>query len=135
MENFADFQQRLAVLGIEHIGILEPLCYWDITYWDCCLWADDDMEVLERQIHNVLFPEMQFLWDEYCRKRGLDPKTTPSDHKWCNAKCDVQGIWGHIFNKRNVFVTSDRNFHASQKKQKLIELGQTGSSDPHPQQS
>jgi hypothetical protein len=32
MENFGDFQRRLAVLGIEHIGILQPMFYSDITY-------------------------------------------------------------------------------------------------------
>lgn len=48
---------------------------------------------------------------------------TTIDRKWKNAKCDVLAIWSHAFRKRQVFVTTDRNFHKTSKKSRLIGLG------------
>jgi hypothetical protein len=42
---------------------------------------------------------------------------------WRNRNCDVQAIWSHIHHKRDVFVTSDCNFHKADKKAALIALG------------
>jgi len=43
----------------------------------------------------------------------------------CRARL---AIWSHIHHKRDVFVTSDENFHGTAKKLALIALGQTKSS-------
>ena len=42
--------------------------------------------------------------------------------KWRNAKCDVQAFWSHVHGQRDVFVTSDGNFHAASKRSQLIAL-------------
>jgi hypothetical protein len=54
---------------------------------------------------------------------GLDAAAPASDRRWRNAKCDVQAIWSHIHRKRDVFVTSDGNFHSPANKARLITLG------------
>lgn len=128
LESFGEFQQRLNSLDLGHLPLLSPMFYWDITFWDVSLMSgdepDDPMELLERRIHEILFPNMPFLWADYCAARDLDStKSIEIDRKWRNAKCDVQALWSHIFHNRDVFVTSDKNFQSRDKKEKLLVLG------------
>jgi hypothetical protein len=122
IENFATFQARLAGLGIGHLHLLRPMAYCDITFCDWCVFTDESMVHLERQIHTILFPNIEFDWTDYCHARGLDP-AAGIDHTWRNAKCDVQMIWTHMHHKREVFVTRDGNFHKPPNKAGLIALG------------
>ena len=123
LESFTEFQQRLVILGLGALEILPPIFYYDITFWDWCIWADDDaMVALERQIHEVLFPASPFLWTDFCAAGGLDPATA-SDSTWRNHKCDVLALWSHIHHARDVFVTNDGVFHQSTKVPILIGLG------------
>lgn len=123
LENFAGFQQRLANLGLGTLEILRPILYWDITFWDWSLGAGDKELALERQIHDVLFPAAPFLWPDFCTANGLDAAASPLNSKWRNHKCDVLALWSHIHQARDVFVTSDGNFHAETKKAALVVLG------------
>jgi len=123
LQNFSEFQQRLAALKLDSLEILRPIFYWDISFWDWCYWADERMLALERKIHEVLFPDVPFLWPEYCAANGLDPNESLQNSAWQNYKCDVLSLWSHIHATRDVFVTSDRNFHAETKKPRLIALG------------
>ena len=115
LESFDKFKARIASLGLGHLELLKPLAYWDITFWDFSLWSDDTMVQTERKIHEILFPNIEFLWPDFCAARGLAPETTPPDRKWRNAKCDVLAYWSHVHAGRAVFVTSDRNFHTTAK--------------------
>lgn len=123
LESFSEFQQRIASLGLAPLELLPPMFYWDVTYWDWCIWSDSEMEAEENKIHEILFPNVEFLWQDYCAVRGWKPNDVALTHGWRNPKCDVQALWSHIFHKRDVFVTTDRNFHAQSKKQKLMALG------------
>jgi hypothetical protein len=127
IEDFQHFEHRLGKLGISHLRLLLPIFYFDITFWGHSLWADAGMQALERNIHQVLFPRVEFLWQDYCRSRKLDPAmssaASPLGHKWRNAKCDVLTIWSHVHHERGVFVTSDRQFHKHSKKPALLSLG------------
>lgn len=122
LESFSVFQQRLELLGLAGLELLYPMAYWDITFIDASLWSDDAMQMLEQSIHEILFPGMPYLWQDYCALKGLNASSAPLDMKWKNAKCDVQAFWCHAWRQRDVFVTSDRNFHAPSKKQKLLDL-------------
>ncbi|MBV8891626.1 hypothetical protein [Bradyrhizobium sp.] len=123
IQNIAEFHARMAELGLGHLDALKPMGYWDVTLYDWSLSVDDPaMEELEQKIHAALFPDVAFSWADYCRANGLDPASTPTG-KWRNCKCDVQAIWAHIYGQRDVFVTSDRNFHVATKKATLIGLG------------
>ena len=53
LETFSEFQVRMASLNLGHLPLLLPMMYWDVTYWDECLWADEQMAKLEQQIHEV----------------------------------------------------------------------------------
>lgn len=121
--NFGEFRDRVASIGLGAAGILKPIAYWDISFWDWCVWADDEMVDLEKRIHVILFPNIEFSYREFCVKRGFDPDDGEMDSKWRNAKCDVLCLWSHIWYGGGVFVTSDNNFHGATKKSALLSLG------------
>jgi hypothetical protein len=120
IRNFEEFRNRLVSLGLGQLKVILPMAYFDISFLDHCLLIDDAMVKLEHEIHLILFPTVQFLWQDYCRANSLDPPPNPPTGTWRNNKCDVQAICSHIHRKRDVFVTSDSNFH---KKAALIALG------------
>jgi hypothetical protein len=122
ISTFTQFQERLAALDLAHLDILRPMMYWDVTFWDWCIWPDDEAKSIEQQLHHILFPSVEFLWQDYCQTHGLD-RAAPVAGRWRNSKCDVQAIWTHVHEKRDVFVTSDEKFHAPSKKATLIALG------------
>lgn len=122
LESFATFQERIASLKLGHLDLLFPMFYWDVVFWDACLWVEPDMVALESKIQNILFPNIPVSWPDYCSKRGIDTSIPNRDTKWKNAKCDVQAFWCHAYRNRNVFVTSDKNYHAASKKPHLVAL-------------
>ena len=121
-QNFSEFKEKLRAIGLQDLELLPPLAYWDICFWDHCVWADGK-DMLESQIHAILFPAIEFLWPEYASARGLLINNAPPDKTWRNAKCDVLGLWCHIKHGGGVFVTSDSNFHATTKQATLRVLG------------
>lgn len=126
LESFEIFTQRLNSLSLGHLGLCLPLAYFDITYWDHCLLAGPEMTNLDEQIHRILFPKIPPSFQIFCAERGLTMQMDIKDKQkaiWRNAKCDVQAIWSHINAKRDVFVSSDMNFHQPSTKALLIELG------------
>jgi hypothetical protein len=120
--NFEQFIERVTKLGLGNLDILDPMAYWDVSFWDHGLRSDESMLALERKIHEMLFPKVEFDWPAFCAARGIDVNSPHLDDKWRNAKCDVQAFWSHAYRKRDVFVTSDSNFHAKTKKPRLLEL-------------
>lgn len=123
MEDFGEFRKRLKSMGLEHLPVVFPLAYFDITFWDVSLLADDEMEQLERKIHQIMFPSVEFLWADFSKTNRLDPNNPPHGTKWANCKCDVQALWSHMHHKREVFVTADSDFHKASVKPALIALG------------
>lgn len=119
-KNFSEFQAKLAAIGFNALELLSPLAYWDVCFWDHCVGADEN-DTLERQIHDVLFPSIEFAWPNYAKAHGMPLDSL--DKNWRNAKCDVLGLWCHIKHGGGVFVTSDTNFHAETKVAKLQALG------------
>ena len=125
--SFDEFRRRLLTIGLgSNIEVLAPMAYFDLTYWDNCVSADDSMEQLERRIHEILFHHVEFAYVAFCQSRGLDPTAvfnTAETKTWRGAKCDVQTLWAHIWYHGDIFVTSDKNFHKATKKPRLQALG------------
>jgi hypothetical protein len=121
--NFTEFKEKIAAVGLGYVDILKPIGYYDITFWDWCLYAGAEMEELERKIHEILFPNIEFNYKEFCRKRSLASNGKEIDHHWQNAKCDVLALWSHIHYGSGNFVTTDKNFHKKTKRTALITLG------------
>jgi hypothetical protein len=116
------FQTFLESLGLTGFEELHPMAYLDICYLDHCLLTDPEMERLERQVHDILFPTVEFRYEDHAARAALstDP---PFDKRWLNAKCDVHAIWSHIWHRADIFVTEDVNFHKATKKPRLVALG------------
>lgn len=121
--NFAQFQEFLEQIGCDKCELLNPMAYFGISYFDHAVYADANMESIERKIHSILFPNIPFQYAEYRKRFRLDPNNEIVDRKWRNAKCDVQAMWCHIYYGNDTFVTGDRNFHKVTKKPKLVALG------------
>ncbi len=122
-QNFSEFTARLDRLGLNGIPILPPMLYLGVAFFGQALLAGGPMIDLERQIHEILHPEMVFDYIGYCARRGIDPNANPLDRKWLNAKCDVQIVWSHIYHGGGTLVTNDENFLKSTKLSRLIGLG------------
>ena len=118
LSSFADFEKRLRILGLDHLTVLYPMGYWDVTFSDRCVFGGPQEFGLEEGIHGILFASIPF-----------DPTPIASDarqmQKWRSAKCDVQAFWAHVHHQRDAFVTSDENFHKATKKPKLIALAKS----------
>ena len=121
-DDFAAFRAHLAALDLARLEILKPMACFDISFPDWCTEADDAMKLLEQHIHDVLFPQSQFTWEDYCEEHGIDPSFSPRGD-WRKSKCAVQSMWAHIQNGRDVFVTIEDNFHKPAAKAALIGLG------------
>jgi hypothetical protein len=122
-ENFAEFKQKIAAIGLEDIEIFPTLAYVGLAFLDFCILAGEEEIASERRIHEILFPTIEFDYSQYCKHRGIEAAGDIVDPKWRNAKCDVLTLWGHINFGGDIFVTSDRNFHKQTKKARLISLG------------
>ena len=71
IENFVEFRRRMEALGLAHLDGLAPMAYHDVTFMDWSLWSDNSMQELERKIHEALFPNVEFIWQDYCRANNL----------------------------------------------------------------
>lgn len=119
---FEVFKRKLSQVGLGDTEILAPIGYWNLIYFDFCLWADNELVDLEKRIHRVLFPEIAFVLQDHLGEtvgKGRDVR----ERRWRNDKCDVLALWSHIHHGCSVFVTSDENYHATTKKDRLKELG------------
>ena len=121
--NFSVFKERINRIGLSDVEILKPICYWDVSFWEYCIWSDKVMLQLEEDIHKILFPTIEFNYSKYCKHQGLIEKTEDICGKWVNRKCDVLIMWCHIWYKGDVFVTRDKQFFKETKKPLLEKLG------------
>ncbi len=127
---YDDFTNYLKSIGCETLDELEPMAYWDIAYWDHALWSGDSMKEFEKKIHEILFPNLEFEYQTFCKAKGIDPDAKPLDKKWLNAKADVQSIWSHINSGNDIFITQDKNYLKDQKRQLLVTLGAKNINSP-----
>jgi hypothetical protein len=110
LSTFKDFTAWVQRLGLGDLEILMPICMWDITYWDWCVWGDDDgpLSRLYEDIGKVLFPGT---W-------GVDGRVGR------NKICDVLMMWSHIHYGGDAFVTANTDdFTRPSRRTALTALG------------
>lgn len=122
LRDFGEFQKRLIRCGLEDAEILRTLGRYGMAYYDWFVWADDAGVALERQLHDVLFPQIEYEYSDYASARRLD-LNDELDHGWRNPRCDVLAMWSHIRYTGDVFVTSDDVFHSREKNAVLLAMG------------
>jgi hypothetical protein len=123
LENFGQFQARLAALGLGHLPLLRPVLVLGVSYVEWAVSAGpDDVDLLKR-IHDVLFPEQPYdLQEALAAEEGqVDPEVV--EQKWRGRQMDVHALWCHLHYDGDVFITSDRNFFKQQKRAPLASLG------------
>ena len=122
-DDFDAFRDHLAALDLARLEILKPMACFDISFPDWCIEPDGVMAALEKKIHDILFPQSEFDWQDYADANDLDPDSLSPYGDWRRHKCAVLEMWSHIHNKRDVFVTADDEFHKPAKKAALLTLG------------
>jgi hypothetical protein len=116
-EHYERFEELLTAARIEHLPRLNPMLIFDVTFWDRCIWASDEMTVLAQNIESTLFGNAQPI---DVAGEGLD---SPAGRKWLNRICDIHTMWCHIQNGNEIFITTDGNFKKATKLPKLHALG------------
>ena len=111
------FEQLLDEAGVARAPRLSPMMYWDVTFWDHAVWADEKMIDQAKQIEDILFGQSKSI------DIDGEPDDSPKVAAWLNRLCDVQTMWCHIQSGNDAFVTSDRNFFKATKLPRLLTLG------------
>jgi hypothetical protein len=116
-DHYEKFEELLKSAGVEYLPRLDPMGVFDVTFFDKCVFADDEMKKLSTEIESVLFPDQS---NVDVATLGLD---SPEGKKWLNRLCDVHTMWCHIKYGNEVFLTTDANFKKQTKLPKLVALG------------
>jgi hypothetical protein len=116
-DKYEKFEELLSKTGLSHLPRLNPMMISDVTFWDRCVWPDDSTNKLAADIEDALFGEAERI---DIVSVGLD---SLEGGKWLNRLCDVHGMWCHIKNGNDVFLTTDNNFSKETKLPKLLALG------------
>lgn len=110
IKNFSEFKTKIFAIAelrkIDNAQILKPMGIWDFSFWDWCLAGGGTMPKLKKDILTVLFPN-------FTLTEGVNSKIR-------NQLADVMTFWCHVYYKRDVFITSDNNFHKNSDKLKSI---------------
>ncbi|MBI3917197.1 MAG: hypothetical protein HY322_09340 [Betaproteobacteria bacterium] len=124
-DHYEKFEELLAAAGISRLPRLNPMPILDVTFFDRCILADEDMIKLATAIEDALFSEASRI---DIASVGLD---SPAGGKWLNRLCDVHSMWCHIRNGNEVFLTTDSNFTKATKLPRLVALGAGRISHPN----
>jgi hypothetical protein len=93
-KSWSDFEQLLARVGIPDIEVLNPMAYFDVSFFGHALWVGPPMQELEREVHEALAPEV-----------AMDDRSDL--RRWRNVKCDVQLVWCALWHGVDVLITGD----------------------------
>ncbi|HBA27742.1 MAG TPA: hypothetical protein DCY98_10215 [Nitrospinae bacterium] len=124
-DRYEKFEELLGQVGISHLPRLNPMVILDVTFFDRCVFGDDSTIKLAGKIEDALFGESERI---DIATVGLD---SPEGCQWLNRLCDVHGMWCHIQNGNDVFLTTDNNFSKETKLPKLLALGAGRICQPH----
>ena len=121
--NVNEFLERLKNLNISDANLLKPIVYWGFTFYGHAIYPGKELADLEKKIHSVLFPKIEYKYNDFCKERNINIKDKPLNDKWLNVRCDTLALWCHIYYGNDVFISSDKNYFKKTKIKKLIELG------------
>ena len=89
MCNFDKFRKRIGAVGLQDVEILNPICYFDMSYFDYCVLGGGKLTELEEAIQKTLHPKYEMTYSDYCQKYDYQFGDSGKWEKWVNAKCDV----------------------------------------------
>ena len=97
-DHYDKFEELLQLAKIDNLPRLNPMIIFDVTFFDHCVFADDQMIKLSTDIEDILFPNKL---DIDIASEGIDSQ---NGRKWLNRSCDVHTMWCHIHYGNNVFL-------------------------------
>jgi len=119
----SEFTSRLVPLGLGDVEILCTILYLGLGFIGYAYFSGGKLDELERKIQEILFPKLDLEFDDF-RKKHPELDDDKAWRRWANKKCDVLGMWSHIWHHGDIFVTSDeRHFLKQAKKEKLEDIG------------
>ena len=110
-DHYEKFEELLVAAGIAHLPRLNPMMRLDVTFLGRSGLADDETIKLADAIEEALFGGAHKI---AIASVGLD---SPAGKTWLNRQCDVHGMWCHIRNGNEVFLTTDGNFKKQTKEE------------------
>lgn len=113
--SFNEFKEFLNNIDFGGFQLLLPPLYYGLTFWDYSMWSSQEIEELVSKIERILFNSTSDVDGSHDNGKKYE--------KWRNTTCDVLMFWSHVYYKRDVFITNDKNFHKQTKKQELLSLG------------
>jgi hypothetical protein len=116
-DSYDKFEELLCQTGLGQLPRLDPMMILDVTFWDRCVWGGDETINLAVEIEDALFGSAERI---DIASVGLE---SPEGRKWLNRICDIHGMWCHIQNGNDIFLTTDGNFAKDTTLPKLIALG------------
>ncbi len=123
VSNLNEFKHRLDAIGLGNVEILPTVLYLGVGFLGYSLLGGGELDELERKVQRILFPTIAIEFCDFCKERGYKLDDNKAWSRWVNAKCDVLGLWSHIWFKGDIFITTDKDFHKKSVKPRLIELG------------
>jgi len=123
VSNLNEFKRRLDAIGLGNVEILPTVLYLGVGFLGYSLLGGGELDELERKVQRILFPTIAIEFCDFCKERGYKLDDNKAWSRWVNAKCDVLGLWSHIWFKGDIFITTDKDFHKKSVKPRLIELG------------
>ena len=116
-DRYERFEELLSQTGLSHLPRLNPMLILDVTFWDRSVLGDGTAIKLITDIEDALFGGTE--------KIDIDSASldSPEGGKWLNRLCDVHGMWCHIKNANDIFLTTDKNFKKYTKRPTLLALG------------
>ncbi len=117
LSNFSDFTKRLTTLDLAHLEVLKPIGFYDITYWDWSIEAQEAELNLLDEIWKTMFPKINRDWKYFAEINNvaLDDLSTKVFRSWKNAMCDAQIAWATIKYEHYALITlNTKDFQKNQ---------------------
>jgi hypothetical protein len=85
LENFVNFQDRLARLSLAHLGLCNPM-----LYFGHCFWSDKKQQALEQKIHEILFPRIERSLSDFCEAPEHTVNSSYLERRYSHlAQCEM----------------------------------------------
>lgn len=132
------WNKKMSAIGLEDIELRPARTR---SYGPPLMTFDFSLDLLiRRNMHDLLFPEIDFSYDDYCRRRNVEPVVSDGflnlsqalqatsreqwrvHREWNNAKCDALSLdaFSTWSGPDDIFVTRDGNFYKEELKKPLL---------------
>lgn len=85
LASIVPFHERMTALGFGNIGLLKPICYFDISFFNWYVAGGDPITGREREIFRALFPGREPKWADFAAAAGVGSDSRDAPYwRWRN---------------------------------------------------